>query len=55
MVYSTKKVHETYWCSSSIAYQDETIDWLLRISTKNPLNPPIVSTLYFFEDHFDQG
>ena len=55
MVYSIKKVHEIYWCSSSIAYQDETIDWLLRISTKNPLNPPIVSTLCFFEDHFDQG
>ena len=55
MVYSTKKIHETYWCSSSIAYQDETIDWLLRISTKNPLYPPIVSTLHFFEGHNDQG
>ena len=50
-MYSTKKVHETYWCSSSIACQEKRTDWILRIFTcneKNPLYLPIISTLQFF-------
>ena len=47
----TKKVHETYWCSGSIACQEKRTDWTLRIFTcneKNPLYLPIISTLQFF-------
>ena len=58
IVYSTKKVHETYWCSSSIACQEKRTDWILRIFTcneKNPLYLPIISTLQFFEGQSDQG
>ena len=50
-MYSTKKVHETYWCSGSIACQEKRTDWTLRIFTcneKNPLYLPIISTLQFF-------
>ena len=46
-----KKVPESYWCSSSIACQDNATNWILRISTfndKNPLNLHIISKLEFF-------
>ena len=58
MLYSIKKVHETYWCSSNIAYQDKRTDWILGIFTfkdKNPLYLPITSTLHFYEGQSDQG
>ena len=59
IVYSTKKVHETYWCSSSIACQEKRTDWILRIFTfndKNPLYLRIILTLQlFFEGQSDQG
>ena len=51
IVYSIKKVQETYWCSSRIACQEKRRDWILRIFTfndKNPLNLCIISTLQFF-------
>ena len=51
IVYCTKKIHETYWCSSSIAYQEKGTDWILRIFTSNDKNPvylPIISILQFF-------
>ena len=47
-----EKVHENYWCCSSIAYQVKETDWILRIFTfneKNRLYFPIISTLMFFE------
>ena len=47
-----KKVHKTYWCSSSIGYQDQRTDLILRIFTfndKNTLYLPIILTLHFFE------
>ena len=47
----TKKVHETYWCSSSMTYQEKIADWILRIFTfddKNPLYLTIITTLQFF-------
>ena len=53
-----KKVHENYWCCSSIACQEKGTDWILRIFTfndKNRLYLPIISTLMFFEDQSDQG
>ena len=46
-----KKVHETYWRSSSIVCKETRTDWLLRIFTfndKNPLYLPIILTLQFF-------
>ena len=39
MVDSTKMVHETYWCSSSIAFQERRTDWILKIFTFNDKNP----------------
>ena len=51
IVYCTKKIHETYWCSSSIAYQEKGTNWILRIFTSNDKNPvylPIISILQFF-------
>ena len=53
-----KKVYETYWCSSNVAYQDKRTDWILGIFTfkdKNPLYLPITSTLHFYEGQSDQG
>ena len=53
-----KKVDETYWCSSSTAYQEKRTDWILRIFTfddKNLFYLPKISTLHFFEDQSDQG
>ena len=47
----TKKICETYWCSSSIACWEKRTDWILRIFTfndKKPLYLPIISTLQFF-------
>ena len=58
MLYSIKKVHETYWCSSNIAYQDKRTDWILGIFTfkdKNPLYLPITSRLHFYEGQSDHG
>ena len=40
IVHSTKRVYETYWCSSSIACQRKRKDWILRIFTFNDKNPP---------------
>ena len=53
-----KKVHENYWCCSSIACQEKGTDWILRIFTfndKNRLYLPIISTLQFFEGQSDQA
>ena len=53
-----KKVDETYWCSSSTAYQEKRTDWILRIFTfddKNLFYLPKISTLHFFENQSDQG
>ena len=54
-----KKIDETYWCSSSTAYQEKRTDWILRIFTFDDKNlfypPPKISTLHFFEDQSDQG
>ena len=53
-----KKVHENYWCCSSIACQEKEIDWILRIFTfndKNRLYLPIISRLMFFEGQSNQG
>ena len=58
IVYSTKKVHKPYWCSSIIACQGKRTDWILRIFTcneKNPLCLPTILTLQFFEGQNDQG
>ena len=58
IVYSIKKVHVTYWCTSSIACQENRTDWILRIFTfndKNPLYLPIILTLHFFDGQSDQG
>ena len=57
-MYSTEKVHETYWCSSSIACQEKRTDWILRIfpfNDKNQLYLPIILTLQFFEVQNDQA
>ena len=46
-----ERVHEIYWCSSSIACQEKRTDWILRIFTFNDKNPsylPIILTLQFF-------
>ena len=56
IVYSIKKIHETYWYSSSTAYQEKSTDWILRIFTFNDKDPfylPIISTN--FEGQSDQG
>ena len=53
-----KKVHENYWCRSSVACQEKGTDWRLRIFTfndKNRLYFAIISTLMFFEGQSDQG
>ena len=53
-----KKVHENYWCCSSMACQEKGTDWTLRIFTfndKNRLYLPIISTLQFFEGQSNQG
>ena len=53
-----KKVHENYWCCSSIACQEKGTDLILRIFTfndKNQLYLPIFLTLHFFEGQSDQG
>ena len=39
IAYSIKKVYETYWCSSSIAFQEKRTDWILIIFTFNDKNP----------------
>ena len=52
-----KKVHENFWCYSSIACQENGTDWIPRIFTfndKNRLYLPIISTLMFFEGQSDQ-
>ena len=51
IVYFTKKICETYWCSGSIACWEKRTDWILRIFTfndKKPLYLPIISKLQFF-------
>ena len=51
IVYSIKKVHRNYWCSSSMACQEKRTDWILRIFTFNDKNPwylPIILTVQFF-------
>ena len=53
-----RKVHENFWCCSSIACQGKGTDWILRIFTFNDkyrLYLPIISTLQFFEGQSDQG
>ena len=53
-----KKVHENYWCCSSITCQEKGTDWILRIFTfddKNRLYLPIISTLTFFGGQSDHG
>ena len=53
-----KKVHENYWCCSSIACQEKGTDWILRLFTfndKNRLYLLIFLTLQFFEGQSDQG
>ena len=58
IVHSMKKVHENYWCSSSIACQEKRTDCVLRILLfidKNPSYLPIILTLHFFEGQSDQG
>ena len=53
-----KKIHEIFWCCSSIACQEKGTDSILRIFTfndKNRLYPPIISTVMFFEGQSDQG
>ena len=58
IAYSIKKVHETYWCSTSTAYQEKRTDWILRIFTFNDKNLfylSRISTHHFFEDQSDQG
>ena len=42
-----KNVHESYWCSSSIACQKKRTDWVL-FNDKNPLYLPIILSLQFF-------
>ena len=52
------KVHENYWCCSSIACQEKGTDWILRIFTfnvKNRLYLPIFLTIHFFEGQSDHG
>ena len=53
-----KKVHENYWCFSSISCQGKGTDWVLRIfsfNDKNRLYVRLISTLQFFESQNDQG
>ena len=56
IVYSTKKIDETYWSSSIVACQGKRTDCILRVFTcneKNLLYLPIISILQFFEDQSD--
>ena len=59
IVHSIKKIHETYWCYSSISCREERTEWIFRIFTfndKNSLYLWIILTLQFlFEDQSDQG
>ena len=58
VVHFIKKVHETYWCSSSTACQERRTDWILRIfpfNDKNQLYLPIILTIQFFEVQNDQA
>ena len=53
-----EKVHENYWCCSSIACQEKGTDSTLRIfpfNDQNQLHLPIVLTLMFLECQSDQG
>ena len=50
-----KKVHETYWHSSSIACQAKRADWLLRIFTFNDKNPLYLPTTLTLSVVSDQG
>ena len=53
-----KKVHQNYWCCSSIACQEKGTDRILRIFTfndKDQLYLPIFLTIHFFEGQSDQG
>ena len=53
-----KKIHENFWCCSSIACQEKGTYWILKIFTfnsKNRLYLPIILTLTFFEGQSDQG
>ena len=43
IVYSMKKVHENYWCSSSIACQGKRTDCILKIFLFNDLKSMISS------------
>ena len=46
-----KKLHEGYWCSSSITCLEKITDWILSIFTfndKNQLYLPAISTLQIF-------
>ena len=52
-----KKVHENYWCCSSITCLEKGTDRILRIFTfndKNRLYLPIFLRLHFFEGQGDQ-
>ena len=59
IVYSVKKVHKTYCCSSGIACLEKRTDLILRklvFNDKSLLYFPMASTLQFFsEDQSDQG
>ena len=58
IVYSMKKVHENYWCSSSIACQGKRTDCILKIFLFNDLKSmilPIISTILIFEGQGNQG
>ena len=57
IVYSIKKVHETYWCSSSVACKEKRTDWILRMFTFNDKNLLylIIFTFPLFEGQSDQG
>ena len=58
IVYSEKRVQETYWCSIRIPCQEKIRDWILTIFTfndKDPLNLCVILTLQFFEGQSEQG
>ena len=53
-----KMFHETYWCTSSIAWQQKRKDWILRIFTFNDKNPLYLNVFWHFRDldgQSDQG
>ena len=58
-MYSTKKVHETYWCSSSITCQEKGQDWILRILTfddkKSFISPHISARQFFWESKWSRS